>query len=80
MENKLKEIINQLKEFNIDGETAEDILEELGLRERVLHQILDSEKYIVAEKVWNDFYNNETLIYNREDFSKYYNDKFINDK
>lgn len=80
MENKLKKIVNQLKEFNIDGETAEDILEELGLREQVLHQILDSEKYIVAEKVWNDFYNNETLIYKKEDFFNYYSDKFINDK
>ena len=72
---KIKEIINLMKEVDIDGETMEDILEEVGLRERVLHQILDSEKYISAEKTWNDIFNNESLIY--DNFIDYYNDKHM---
>jgi hypothetical protein len=76
MENeKIQHIISLLKEIDIDGETMENILEEVGLREQVLHQILESEKYISANKTWDDIFNNETLIYN--DFSSYYNDKHL---
>jgi len=64
-----------LNEIDIDGETMEDILDAVGLREQVVHQILDSEKYIAAEKTWNDFCNNETLIYDK--FDRYYADKHI---
>ena len=72
---KIKEIVVLLNEEHIDVETMEDILEEVGLREQVLHQILDSEKYVSAEKTWNDIFNNETLIY--YNFNGYYNDKHI---
>ncbi len=72
---KIKQIVNLLKEIDINGETMEDILEQVGLREQVLHQILDSEKYISAEKTWNDIFNNETLIYNN--FIDYYTDKHV---
>ena len=72
---KIKEIINLMKEVDIDGETMEDILEQVGLREQVLHQILDSEKYISAEKTWNDIFNNDALIY--DNFIDYYTDKHI---
>lgn len=74
---KIKEVISLLKEIDIDGETMEDILELVGLREQVVHQILGSEKYIAAQKVWKDFNNNETLIYGSEDFDRYYNDKHL---
>ena len=74
---KIKQIVNLLNEIDIDGETMEYILEQVGLREQVVHQILESEKYITARKVWDDFCNNETLIYGSEDFSKYYTDKFL---
>ena len=75
MENKIDNLLNELKQLDLDGETAEDILEQLGLREQVLKQILDSEKYLIAKKVWDDIFNNETLIYNS--FENYYFNKFI---
>jgi hypothetical protein len=74
---KIKQIVNLLNEVDIDAETMEDILHEVGLREQVLHQVLESEKYITAKKVWDDFCNNETLIYDSGDFSRYYTDKFL---
>ena len=48
MKNKKEiiEIINLLKEIDIDGETMEDILDQVGLREQVVHQIIEREKYI----------------------------------
>jgi hypothetical protein len=79
MKKELELLVAELKKLDLDGETAEDILEQLGLREQVLKQVLDSEKYITAHKVWNDFYNNETLIYGADDFGRYYTDKFLND-
>jgi hypothetical protein len=72
---KIQEIINFMKEVDINGETMEDILEEVGLREQVVYQILDSEKYVSAEKTWNDIFNNEVLIY--DNFIDYYTDKHI---
>lgn len=74
---KIKEVISLLKEIDIDGETMEDILELVGLREQVVHQILGSERYIAAQKVWEDFNNNETLSYDSDDFDRYYNDKHL---
>ena len=34
---KIQEIIKLLKEVEIDGETMEDILNQVGLREQVVH-------------------------------------------
>ena len=75
MKTEIELLVAELKKLDLDGETAEDILEQLGLREQVFKQVLDSEKYIIAEKVWNDIFNNDALIYNN--FSDYYTDKFI---
>lgn len=75
MKTQIELLVAELKKLDLDGETAEDILEQLGLREQVFKQVLDSEKYITAEKVWNDIFNNDALIYNN--FSDYYTDKFI---
>jgi len=74
-DNKIKEIILLMKELDLNGETVEDILEQVGLREQVLHQILDSEKYISAQKTWNDIFNNETLTYNN--FNDYYHGEHL---
>lgn len=73
MEQRLKDLVNQLKEINIDGETAEDILEELGLREQVLHQILDSEKYVSAKMVFDDIVKDKEIL--NKQFDNYYFDK-----
>ena len=72
---KINQIISLLKEIDIDGETMEDILEQVGLREQIVHQVLESEKYVSAEKTWNDILNNDTLIY--DNFSSYYNAKHL---
>ena len=73
MEQILKDLVNQLKEIDIDGETAEDILEELGLREQVLHQILDSEKYVSAKMVFDDIVKDKEIL--NKQFDNYYFDK-----
>ena len=72
---KILSIIELLKEVDIDGETMEDILDKVGLREQVVSQVIESEKYISAEKTWNDIFNNEALIY--DDFGRYYTDKHL---
>lgn len=73
MEQRLKDLVNQLKEIDIDGETAEDILEELGLREQVLYQILDSEKYVSAKMVFDDIVKDKEIL--KKQFDNYYFDK-----
>jgi len=73
MEQRLKDLVNQLKEIDIDGETAEDILEELGLREQVLYQILDSEKYVSAKMVFDDIVKDKEIL--NKQFDNYYFDK-----
>jgi hypothetical protein len=77
MKNKKEiiEIINLLKEIDIDGETMEDILDQVGLREQVVHQIIESEKYIATKKLWDDIQNNETLL--SKSFDAYYTQTFL---
>ena len=53
----------------------EDILEEVGVREQVVHQILESEKYIAVKKLWDDINNNDTLWC--PDFDSYYTHTFL---
>ena len=72
---KKRKMEKQEKEVDIDGETMEDILDKVGLREQVVSQVIESEKYISAEKTWNDIFNNEALIY--DDFGRYYTDKHL---
>lgn len=64
---KLNQAINILKELNIDADTAEVILHRLDLGNEVYSQLIGEERYITAEKVWNDMSNNDTLIYNTFD-------------
>ena len=72
---KIKEIIKLLKDVNIDGETMEDILNQVGLREQVVHQIIESEKYIAVKKLWDDVENNDTLWC--PSFDAYYTHAFL---
>lgn len=72
---KLNQIISLLKDMDIDGETMEDILEKVGMREQVVRQILESEKYIAVKKLWDDFSNNDTLWCS--DFDAYYTHTFL---
>ena len=72
---KIKQIIDLLNDIDIDSETMEDILEEVGMRERVIHQILESEKYLAVKKLWEDVKNNDTLWCS--DFDSYYNYTFL---
>ena len=73
---KINEIVNLLNEIDVDGETMEDILEKVGLREQVLSQILESEKYVAVKKLWDDVQNNDTLW--APDFDSYYTHTFLN--
>ena len=75
MDKKIEQIVEQLKNANPSSETMEDILEALGMREKVLDKVLDSEKYIIAKKVWEDIFNNDTLTYNT--FDDYYHDVLL---
>jgi len=75
---KIKQIIDLLNDIDIDSETMEDILEEVGMRERVIHQILESEKYLAVKKLWDDVENNDTLWCS--DFDSYYNYTFLENK
>jgi hypothetical protein len=72
---KIQEIIKLLKEVDIDGETMEDILNQVGLREQVVHQIIESEKYIAVKKLWDDVENNDTLWC--PNFDAYYTHTFL---
>jgi hypothetical protein len=88
----VNEIITLLNDIDIDGETMEYILNKVGMSDQVLKQLLmktsdlnlknlleEKSSFIkleVAKKVWDDFCNNETLIYGIDDFQKYFKDKF----
>ena len=71
----IQEIIKMLKEVDIDGETMEDILNQVGLREQVVNQIIESEKYIAVKKLWDDVQNNDTLWCTN--FDVYYTHTFL---
>jgi len=75
---KIKQIIDLLNDIDIDSEKMEDILEEVGMRERVIHQILESEKYLAVKKLWDDIENNNTLWC--QNFDDYYNYTFLENK
>jgi len=75
---KIKQIIDLLNDIDIDSETMEDILEEVGMRERVIHQILESEKYLAVKKLWDDVENNDTLWC--PNFDAYYDYAFLENK
>jgi hypothetical protein len=88
----VNKIITLLNDIDIDGETMEYILNKVGISDQILKQLLmktsdlnlknlleEKTSFIkleVAKKVWDDFCNNETLIYGIDDFPKYFEDKF----
>lgn len=72
---KINQIINLLNDIDIDSDTMEDILEKVGMRERVIHQILESEKYLAVKKLWDDVENNDTLWC--PNFDAYYTYTFL---
>jgi len=81
---QILEAINLLK--NADGEDLQYILEKVGMSNQMLKQlvvissdfelsnVLEEKEVLknVANKVWVDIFNNNTLIYN--DFEGYWND------
>lgn len=67
---EITEIINLLKAIDIDGETMEHILDQVGLREQVVGQIINVEICIATKKLWDDVQNNDTLW--ARSFSEYY--------
>jgi hypothetical protein len=81
---QILEAINLLK--NADGEDLQYILEKVGMGNQMLKQlvvissdfelsnVLEEKEVLknVANKVWVDIFNNNTLIYN--DFEGYWND------
>jgi hypothetical protein len=68
-------IVDLLNSIDIDGETMEDILEQVGLREQICKQIIESEKYLAVKKLWDDFHNNDTLWCSN--FDDYYTHTFL---
>jgi hypothetical protein len=80
---QVAQAINILK--NADGEDLQFILEKIGMDYQILKQlvvtssnfelsnVLDEKDVLrnVANKVWVDIFNNNTLIYN--DFDEYWN-------
>jgi hypothetical protein len=74
-EKTIKQIIDLINSIDIDAETMEDILEEVGLREQICKQVIDSEKYISVKKLWDDVQNNDTLWCSS--FDEYYTHNFL---
>jgi len=83
MHPKVKEIIDLLNsEVEVDGETIQYIVEQVGMHEQLGKQLLACYPSIVtdhgqellekiAKKVWDDIYNNDTLTFNT--FEEYWN-------
>lgn len=73
---KKNKIIKDLKSIDLTREDVEDILNDINMREHMISHVLDSEKYIVAEKVWNDIKHNKI---GDIEFIDYYVDNFLKD-
>ena len=67
---KVKKIIQQLLDIDIDGETMEHILHKTFMFDQMVKQISRETKKATAKQVWEDAHNNETLTYNT--FEEYY--------
>jgi len=62
------ELLDFVDEKMIEGdEEAERIIKKLG------NKYTDEDVFVIAKKLWNDIFNNETLTYNS--FEEYFNDK-----
>ena len=74
---KFEQALDILKGLEIDADTSEILLNELGTINEIFDFLIGQERYLTAQKVWEDFSQNETLIYNN--FNDYFNDKFMKD-
>ena len=70
METQIDQVINTLKDINVDGETMQYILEQVGMQEQMLRQLVGTSDKLnlknafedTARKVYEDILNNDTLI------------------
>lgn len=72
-----QEIIEKLKMLNLDGDTTEVLLNEVGIIDTMFDFLIGQERYLTARKVWDDIFDNQTLIHNN--FDDYFNEEFMKD-
>jgi hypothetical protein len=70
-----EEAIEILKKLDLDGDTAEVMLHEVGNLNELFDFLIGQERYLTARKVWDDIYNNDTLTY--DNFDDYFNEEFL---
>jgi hypothetical protein len=70
-----EEIVEKLKYLDLDGDTTEVLLNEVGTIDLMFDFLIGQERYLTARKVWDDIFDNQTLIYNN--FDDYFNDEFL---
>jgi len=70
-----EEAVEILKKLNLDGDTTEAMLHEVGNLNELFDFLIGQERYLTARKVWDDIYNNDTLTY--DNFDDYFNDEFL---
>lgn len=72
-----EQAISILKGLDLDSDTSEILLHEIGTSDIVFDFLIGQERYLTAQKVWDDMSNNDTLIYNN--FHDYFNEEFMKD-
>lgn len=72
-----EQAIEMLKKLELDGDTSEILLNELGTIDLMFDFLIGQERYLTASKVWEDIFNNDTLTY--ENFDDYFNNKFMSE-
>jgi hypothetical protein len=70
-----EEVINKLKELDLDADTTEVMLYEVGSIDYLFDFLIGQERYLTAQKVWDDIYNNDTLTF--DNFDDYFGEEFL---
>jgi len=70
-----EDVIETLKKLDLDGDTTEVMLYEAGSIDEVFSFLIGQERYLTAEKVWSDIYNNDTLTF--DNFDDYFGEEFL---
>jgi len=70
-----RQTIENIKKLELDGDTAEVMLYEAGVIDEVFSFLIGQERYLTAQKVWEDIYNNDTLTF--DNFDDYFNEQFL---
>jgi hypothetical protein len=70
-----EEAVEILKKLDLDGDTVEVMLHEVGNLNELFDFLMGQERYLTARKVWDDIYNNDTLTY--DNFDDYFNEEFL---